>query len=74
MPININNGFPNLTLNLGANHNHVELTGLFDMCGSLNTGHLSFHMFIAAQHPEVVHSCDFLTAKIRSSRLSSKEQ
>jgi hypothetical protein len=63
MSINIDNGFPNLTLNLGAHRNHIELTGLFDTCGSLNTGHLLFHMFIAAQHPEVVHSLRFFDSE-----------
>ena len=62
MPVNIDNGFPNLTLSLGAQGSHVELTGLFDTCGSLNTGHLSFHLYIAAQNPEVVHSLRFFNS------------
>ena len=59
MPICIDNGFPNLTLSLGSQYSHVELTGLFDTCGSLNTGHLLFHMYIASQHPDVVHNVRF---------------
>ena len=36
MPICIDNGFPNLTVTLGTGANSLELTGLFDTCGSLN--------------------------------------
>jgi hypothetical protein len=62
MPINIDNGFPNLSLNLGTHRNNVELSGLFDTCGSLNTGQFLFHLYIAAQHPDVVHSLRFFNS------------
>ena len=62
MPINIDNGFPNLTLGIGAHRGTVELTGLFDTCGSLNTGHLPFHMYIASQHPDAVLSVRFFNS------------
>jgi hypothetical protein len=64
MPINIDNGFPNLTLNLGVHQlRQVELTRLFDTCGSLNTGLLSFHLYIASQHPDVVHTLRFFNSE-----------
>lgn len=64
MPINIDNGFPNLTLNLGSSNSSstIALTGLFDTCGSLNTGHLPFHLYIASQHPDVVINLRFFNS------------
>lgn len=62
MPINIDNGFPNLSLDLGPVRGHVELTGLFDTCGSLNTGYLRFHVWIASQYPEAVESLRFFNS------------
>jgi hypothetical protein len=60
MPVNIDNGFPNLTLHLGTPPNgQVELTGLFDTCGSLNTGLLVFHVYVASQYPDAVESLRF---------------
>lgn len=59
MPISIDNGFPNLTLDLGDTRDTVELMGLFDTCGSLNTGYLPFHVWIASQHPEIVEDLRF---------------
>ena len=63
MPINIDNGFPNLTLDFGAPRGIVELTGLFDTCGSLNTSHLLFHMYVASQYPETVESLRFFNSE-----------
>lgn len=62
MPINIDNGFPNLSLELGPARGCVELTGLFDTCGSLNTGYLPFHVWIASQYPETVESLRFFNS------------
>jgi hypothetical protein len=73
MPINIDNGFPNLTLDLGAPRGIVELTGLFDTCGSLNTGQLLIHTYVASQYPEAVKVSDSLTVRIPSNPSSWKE-
>ena len=54
MPIAIDNGFPNLTIDLGAGTWQFSISGLFDTCGSLNTGFLPFHAWIASQHPHAV--------------------
>ena len=54
MPITIDNGFPNITINLGQQADSFELVGLFDTCGSLNTGYLPFHAWIASMHPSAV--------------------
>ena len=54
MPIAIDNGFPYLTVDLGDSQSTVSLSGLFDTCGSLNTGYLPFHAWIASQHPHIV--------------------
>ena len=54
MPIAIDNGFPNLTIDLGQTHDQFSLSGLFDTCGSLNTGYLPFHAWIASQHPDAI--------------------
>jgi hypothetical protein len=61
MPINIDNGFPNLVLHLGTKDSgcNVELQGLLDTCGSLNTGYLPFHAYLAHRHPEIVVSFRF---------------
>jgi hypothetical protein len=62
MPINIDNGFPNLALDIGASQGLVTLAGLFDTCGSLNTGYLPFHMYVASQHPDAVESLRFFNS------------
>ena len=62
MPVNIDNGFPNLALDLGNDRGRIELTGLFDTCGSLNTGYLPFHVWIASQYPETVESLRFFNS------------
>ena len=54
MPISIDNGFPNITIDLGPPADPFELVGLFDTCGSLNTGYLPFHAWIASMHPSAV--------------------
>ena len=54
MPIAIDNGFPNITIDLGPPSASFELAGLFDTCGSLNTGYLPFHAWIASIHPSAV--------------------
>ena len=54
MPIAIDNGFPNLAVDLGDSTDLFSLSGLFDTCGSLNTGYLPFHAWIASQHPHAV--------------------
>ena len=55
MPIAIDNGFPSLTLSIGSsNGDSVELTGLLDTCGSLNTGLDKFHFYIASKYPDLV--------------------
>jgi hypothetical protein len=61
MPINIDNGFPNLILRLGSTTSlpSIELQGLLDTCGSLNTGYLPFHAYLAHCHPEMVVSFRF---------------
>ena len=48
MPIAIDNGFPNITIDLGQPQDQFSITGLFDTCGSLNTGYLPFHAWIAS--------------------------
>ena len=54
MPVAIDNGFPNLALDLGTEHDQFSISGLFDTCGSLNTGYLPFHAWVASQHPNAV--------------------
>ena len=63
MPISIDNGFPNLCLDLGMVRDYVCLNGLFDTCGSLNTGYLPFHVWIASQYPDAVDDIRFFNSE-----------
>ena len=62
MPISIDNGLPHITFNLGAHPTHDPgLCGLMDTCGALNTGYLTFHLWLMSEHPDIVakfHSFD----------------
>jgi hypothetical protein len=60
MPISINNGLPNIVFPLSNGDSTVlELVALFDTCGSLNSGDLSFHLWLAASYPDIVHEILF---------------
>jgi hypothetical protein len=54
MPIAIDNGLPHITFNLGANSSSVELCGLMDTCGALNTSFLLFHLWLKSERPDLV--------------------
>lgn len=64
MPIAIDNGFPNITINLGTPADPFELVSLFDTCGSLNTGYLPFHAWIASTHPSAVAEFRYFNGSI----------
>jgi hypothetical protein len=60
MPILINNGLRNIVFPLSNGDSTVlELVALFDTCGSLNSGDLSFHLWLAASYPDIVHEILF---------------
>jgi hypothetical protein len=60
MPISINNGLPNIVLPSGVSGSTVvELVALYDTCGSLNSGDLTFHLWLAASYPDIVHEILF---------------
>lgn len=54
MPIAIDNGLPHITFELGAAPSLVELCGLMDTCGALNTGYLLFHLWLKSERPDLV--------------------
>ena len=54
MPIAIDNGLPHITFDLGADPSLVELCGLMDTCGALNTGYLLFHLWLRSERPDLV--------------------
>ena len=62
MPISIDNGLPHITFNLGAHPTRdPSLRGLMDTCGALNTGYLTFHLWLMSERPDIVaefHSFD----------------
>jgi hypothetical protein len=60
MPISINNGLPNIVFPLGERGSTVvELVALYDTCGSLNSGDRTFHLWLAASYPDIVHEVVF---------------
>jgi hypothetical protein len=59
MPIAIDNGLPHITFDLGAAPSLVELRGLMDTCGALNTGYLLFHLWLKSERPDLV--ADFVS-------------
>ena len=55
MPISIDNGLPHITFNLGAHPTRdPSLCGLMDTCGALNTGYLTFHLWLMSERPDIV--------------------
>jgi hypothetical protein len=55
MPIAIDNGLPHITVTLGANPaTDPTLCGLMDTCGALNTGYLTFHLWLMSERPDLV--------------------
>jgi hypothetical protein len=54
MPIAIDNGLPHIAFDLGADSSLVELCGLMDTCGALNTGYLLFHLWLKSERPDLV--------------------
>jgi hypothetical protein len=54
MPIAIDNGLPHITFDLGSDSSPVELCGLMDTCGALNTGFLLFHLWLKSERPDLV--------------------
>jgi hypothetical protein len=54
MPIAIDNGLPHIAFDLGASSSLVELCGLMDTCGALNTGYLLFHLWLKSERPDLV--------------------
>jgi hypothetical protein len=60
MPVSINNGLPNIVFPLSnGDSTIIELVALFDTCGSLNSGDLTFHLWLAASYPDIVHEILF---------------
>jgi hypothetical protein len=55
MPIAIDNGLPHITLDLGSDPAvDPTLCGLMDTCGALNTGYLTFHLWLMSERPDLV--------------------
>jgi hypothetical protein len=55
MPIAINNGLPHIEFNLGSDASlDPSLLGLMDTCGALNTGYLTFHLWLKSERPDLV--------------------
>jgi hypothetical protein len=54
MPTAINNGLPHIAFDLGASESHIELCGLMDACGALNTGCLTFHLWLKSERPDLL--------------------
>jgi hypothetical protein len=55
MPIAIDNGLPHITFDLGsASDSDPSICGLMDTCGALNTGYLSFHLWLKSERPDIV--------------------
>jgi hypothetical protein len=60
MPVSINNSLPNIVFPLSNGASTIiELVALFDTCCSLNSGDTTFHLWLAASYPDIVHEILF---------------
>jgi hypothetical protein len=55
MPIDIDNGLPNITFDLGTNSGFdPSLCGHMDTSSALNTGYRLFHLWLKSEYPDFV--------------------
>ena len=53
------NKLPNINLDIGSAFNNLCITVLYNSCGTISTGYLRYHLWVASQYPKTVASLEY---------------